>query len=254
MAIVSSIRHHHITNDYNDGANYFKRFLQYAEMVSTGNMSLANTILHGLGVSEQQQQQQYELSFTTKQIKQELESKGYIVDESIGQSSFRCTMGIKKDVTDVHYSLGILVDDDSHYHNNDLVEQYYQRPSILQSFGWRILNVYAKDWFEDSNRVLTEIERALDGIIQSVAEPEVKNELSELKEEDKVHYTVLISLEGDRFWEIAQMQQQLYIRSGKTGTKGQVQVKTFTTDEDAAAAKETLTAEKMKEGFKEKES
>ena len=44
MAIVSSIKHHHITNDYNDGANFFKRFLHYAEMVSTGNMGLATSI------------------------------------------------------------------------------------------------------------------------------------------------------------------------------------------------------------------
>lgn len=252
MAIVSSIRHHHITNDYNDGANYFKRFLQYAEMVSTGNMSLATTILNGLGVGEKQKQLQlHELSFTTSQIKQALEAKGYIVDERIGQSSFRCTMGIKKHAEDVNYSLGILVDDDAHYHNNDLVEQYYQRPSILQSFGWRIINVYAKDWLEDSNRVLAEIERELEGRAQNNDEPEVKQEAPVAKQEDEVKYTVFVSSAGDRFWEIAQVEQQLFIRSGKPGTKGQTQVKTFATEEEAVAAKEVLIEEKKQEGFSE---
>ena len=36
MAVVSSIRHHAITNDFNDGANSLKNFLQYAEAVSKG--------------------------------------------------------------------------------------------------------------------------------------------------------------------------------------------------------------------------
>ena len=34
MAVVSSIRHHAITNDYNDGASALKSFLQYAESAS----------------------------------------------------------------------------------------------------------------------------------------------------------------------------------------------------------------------------
>ena len=37
--VVSSIRHHDITNDYNDGANSLKNFLQYAEAVSKGDAS-----------------------------------------------------------------------------------------------------------------------------------------------------------------------------------------------------------------------
>jgi superfamily I DNA and/or RNA helicase len=53
MEAVSSIRNHHITNDYNDCASYFKRFLQYAEMVNTGNLGIARSILDGLITSEQ---------------------------------------------------------------------------------------------------------------------------------------------------------------------------------------------------------
>ena len=34
MAVVSSLRHPDITNDYNDGANALKDFLRYAESVS----------------------------------------------------------------------------------------------------------------------------------------------------------------------------------------------------------------------------
>src|SRR6478672_12838642 len=48
MALVSSIRHPDITNDYNDGANSLKKFLQYAEAVSKGDEAQARRVLENL--------------------------------------------------------------------------------------------------------------------------------------------------------------------------------------------------------------
>ena len=48
MAMVSSIRHHDITNDYNDGANSLKNFLHYAEAVSKGDEAAARRVLENL--------------------------------------------------------------------------------------------------------------------------------------------------------------------------------------------------------------
>ena len=48
MAIVTSIRHHAITNDYNDGANSLKNFLHYAEAVSLGDQATARRVLENL--------------------------------------------------------------------------------------------------------------------------------------------------------------------------------------------------------------
>jgi predicted DNA-binding WGR domain protein len=154
-----------------------------------------------------------------------------------------------KQAADVHYSLAVLVDDDAHYTNNDLVEQYYQRPSILQSFGWKIINVYAKDWFEDSNRVINEIERALEGIKQEAVEQKIKKETPVEIQENETVYHSFLSSGGDRFWEIAQVNKQLHIRSGKTSMKGQTLVKTLSTEDEAIAMMQTLIEEKEAEGF-----
>jgi superfamily I DNA and/or RNA helicase/predicted DNA-binding WGR domain protein/very-short-patch-repair endonuclease len=244
MAVVSSIRHFHITNDYNDGANYFKRFLQYAELVSTGNMEGATGLLQGLGVGEKNEQvMARQLLATTGQLKKALETKGYIVDENIGQSRFRCTLGVKKQAADQSYSLGILVDDELHYQNNDLVEQYYQRPSILTAFGWQVLNVYAKDWLEDSDRVLQGIEKVLEGKVVEVKEQQPHEEMQ------VDPYETYLSAGGDRFWAVLAEGNQLLIRSGKVDTKGMVQVKSFGSPEEAMSAKEALVAEKLGEGF-----
>lgn len=156
MAVISSIKHHHITNDHNDGARYFKRFLHYAEMVSTGHMDEARSILDKLLPPDNtgMQQETDNLSVTIQQVKSELQNAGFTVDESVGQSSFRCTLAVKRHPDDSHYRLGILMDDEQHYRNNNLVEQYYQRPAILKAFGWKVAHVYAKDWLADRNRVM----------------------------------------------------------------------------------------------------
>src|SRR5207237_2463525 len=45
MAVVSSIRDHAITNDYNDGARCLKNYLRYAEAASTGDFATASRLL-----------------------------------------------------------------------------------------------------------------------------------------------------------------------------------------------------------------
>lgn len=156
MAVISSIKHHHITNEHNDGARYFKRFLHYAEMVSTGRMEQARNILDSLLPPESngQHQDADTLSVTIQQVKSALQDAGFTVDEAVGQSSFRCTLAVKRHADDRYYSLGILMDDEQHYRNNNLVEQYYQRPAILQAFGWKVAHVYAKDWLANRSRVM----------------------------------------------------------------------------------------------------
>jgi KaiC/GvpD/RAD55 family RecA-like ATPase len=156
MAVISSIKHHHITNDHNDGARYFKRFLHYAEMVSAGHMNEARNILDNLLPPDnvEMRHDTDNLSVTIQQVKSALQNAGFTVDEAVGQSSFRCTLAVKQHPDDRQYSLGILMDDEQHYRNNNLVEQYYQRPAILQAFGWKVAHVYAKDWLADRNRVM----------------------------------------------------------------------------------------------------
>jgi predicted DNA-binding WGR domain protein len=223
-------------------------------MVSIGNMGAARTILESLMTDKQKKQTgKPELSETNRQIISGLESAGYVVDERIGQSSFKCTLGVKKKLEDTYYSLGILVDDDFHYKNEDLVEQYYQRPSILGAFGWQIATVFAKDWLEDSHRVFDSLLKLLEGKVeqegnlhQSTTNGTTGNEA---KNEDELLYTRLQTSDEARFWEIAQKDNQLFIRFGKTGTKGQVQVKTFGSDSQAQIIKEELIKEQGKMGY-----
>ncbi|HSC38635.1 MAG TPA: AAA domain-containing protein, partial [Chitinophagaceae bacterium] len=211
MAIVSSIRQQHITNDYNEGANYLKRFLHYAEMVSIGNMRMARTILDSLVTrdTEEAAAPLPVLAYTITQIKTALEAAGYWVDELIGQSSFKCSLGIKKNPDDALYSLGVLVDDERHYDNDNLVEQYYQRPAMLRAFGWQVKMVFAKDWMEDPQRVLAGLLKALDGGAGAKEATLPVDTAAPAPPPPGV--TTLVSANGQLFWEIKQEGARLLI-------------------------------------------
>ena len=154
MMIVSSIKYSQITNDYNEGANSLKCFLEYAEATSKGNAELANHVISRTDKSDSRNTQtdHFETTLATA-----LEAKGYLVDKNIGQSQFTCDLALRLPA-DRHYRLGILLDGAEHYNILSPLERYLLRPEILRGFGWNILTVIAKDWFHDPEQVLNSIE------------------------------------------------------------------------------------------------
>jgi predicted DNA-binding WGR domain protein len=275
MAIVSSIRHNHITNEYNEGANYFKRFLQYAELVSCGDMKSARTILDSLVLHKKERSRSKADSIILQQIREQLEKKGYEVAEQVGQSDFKCSLAVKARPGDTTYSLSILLDDDRHYKNENLLEQYYQRPAILQTFNWRTINVFAKDWLSQPDKVLEQIVKRLHqepGQVEEKMEAAVLNESASAREEiessasipaivetpaaatpyDHLTFHRLINAEGEtsRFWESALDGCKLIVSYGRVGTKGQVHVKTFAKETTAQLEKDKMIKEKMNKGYK----
>ncbi len=117
-------------------------------------MRSARTILDSLVLHKRTGRRSKADNIILNQIREQLEKKGYEVAEQVGQSDFKCSLAVKAKPTDTTYSLSILLDDDRHYKNENLLEQYYQRPAILQTFNWRTINVFAKDWLSQPDKVL----------------------------------------------------------------------------------------------------
>jgi predicted DNA-binding WGR domain protein len=269
MAVISSIKYHNITNEYNEGANYFRRFLQYAESVSSGNMQTARTILDSLVVNKPINNAITNSTIVLKEIKLILEKNGYEVAAQVGQSDFKCSLAVKLSTGDETYTLSILIDDDKHYSNTNLLEQYYQRPAILQSFGWRIIHVFAKDWLQQPEKVIQQILKRLQElpVAEEISEEEeIFFEKEETPVETEKNATVqpaaIPGFEGlefehftftddtsNKFWEAAIQENKLIIRFGRIGTKGQVQVKTFDDAAKATAEKEKAIKEKTGKGY-----
>jgi hypothetical protein len=160
MALVSSIRHHEITNDYNDGARALKNYLRYAEACSAGDAAAARRVLWEINPADSLAARTAPANVVVDQLAAHLRKRGYEVETHVGQSGFRCDLAVRAN-GESRYRLGILVDTDSYYQNANLLERELLRPRLLRNFGWNIVLVLTKDWFEDANAVLQTLERRL---------------------------------------------------------------------------------------------
>jgi predicted DNA-binding WGR domain protein len=163
MAIVSSIRHQDITNDYNDGANSLKNFLYYAESVSKGDESTARRVLENLNpLSRKALSPLTRHDAVVEALAVALRGRGYTVESNVGQSKFRCDLAVRTAAESL-YQLGILVDTDGHYANPNVLDRYLLQPGILKAFGWRVALVLTKDWYHQPEDVLARLEKLLQG-------------------------------------------------------------------------------------------
>ena len=164
MALVSSIQSADITNDYNDGANCLKNYLAYAEAVSIGDADTARRILRSLSAGRNGAEGKAETApeILAQQLTKVLVDRGYVVDQAIGQSHFRCDLGVRRK-DEAEYRLGILIDGAEYFRQSDLLERDIMRPRLLRTFGWKIAHVLAKDWYADSSAVIEQLEHLIKG-------------------------------------------------------------------------------------------
>jgi predicted DNA-binding WGR domain protein len=274
MAVVSSIRHEQITNEYNEGAGYLRRFLHYAELVSEGRMGTARAILDGL-VDVRGQRAVQAPTVVALQLKEQLEARGYEVSGPVGQSAFKCSLAVKRTRGDEDYRLAILIDDEAHYRNENLIEQYYQRPAILRSFGWNVLPVFSKDWLHQPEKVLQLVMAVVGPPAGSTpGEPLVGGQntgrLSAVQDldspapgaqggmpvSDRLSFRRLILRDGEAasFWEGAIDGNRLVVRWGKAGTRGQTRLRSFTDEGSALKELERQEKERRETGYESDES
>lgn len=281
MALVSSIRHFDITNEYNDGANCLRNFLEYAAACSVGDQATARRVLHathplrvaGTGPGTEES--------VVAPLAAALRQRGLLVETEVGQSTFRLSLAIRRPTADAH-TLGLMLDDAAHYAQQDLLERYLLRAGVLQSFGWRVATVFTKDWYHDPAGVLRQIEEALDGVTppppsddadaadmadtaapvtvedappparppQPDAAKSAPPETASVAPTASRRFTSVE--EGARkFWEIAVNGTTLTVRFGRIGTNGQIQTKEFANPEAALREQEKLIRSKLAKGYTE---
>jgi predicted DNA-binding WGR domain protein/DNA polymerase III delta prime subunit len=269
MAVVSSIRYDQITNEYNEGANYLRRFLQYAELVSTGQMAAARTILDGL-TPEKTSGALPTPTVIRAQLKEQLTALGYEVGGPIGQSDFKCSLAVKSTPQDDAYALAILIDDEGHYRNENLVEQYFQRPAILRELGWIVLPVYAKDWLHQPQRVMERIVGALKtdaaanvaaarggasatnqpaGTSNSMGPETVLPPAAGSGPYDHLEFHRLFHPVDGTFWEAATEGNKLIVRWGRAGARMQIRLRSFTDEAVAGQELARLEGEQIQKGY-----
>ena len=282
MVLVSSIRHTDIKNDYNDGANCLKNYLQYAASCSTGDSETTQRVLRDMAVWKDNEilNKTLKESCVVKQIAQSLENKGYKVDLGVGMSHFRCDLAVKSSQSNA-YSLGILVDTFTYYSQTDLLERDMMKPKLLRNFGWNIAHVLAKDWYMDSDTVIRNLEERININHEDISHEEIladdlewiyngsdgqdeeyfeqsypleqAPEVDSKLQNDNKRYFEFISGISSKFWEITLCENEFTVRYGRIGTNGQKTTNSFSSPALAKDAAQKIIQQKITKGYKEKD-
>jgi predicted DNA-binding WGR domain protein len=284
MALVSSIHHDDITNDYNDGARCLKNYLRYVEAVSVGDLEGARRTLRELAAHPDSEAPVDEAAsdVVVGQLAAALRAGGYEVDLEVGQSSFRCDLAVRRS-GERHYRAGIMVDTDAYYRQGDIIERDVMRPQLLETFGWKVTHVLAKDWYQNPSAIVESLTQFIedDQAGQDAEEPyspdAVASPQPERNEQPVSQQTVATSQpdaplaasstptesrpkryfefrvgSSQKFWEISVNGHEHTVRFGRIGTGGQIKTKTFSDAAAAARDAARLVKEKLAKGYEER--
>ena len=279
MAVVTSIRAGDITNTWNVGASALSRFLAYAEAVSVGDTAAAARVLGELASSGSRASGA--VHAVVEQLSASLESRGHVVDRHVGQSSFRVDLAVRSP-DGQSYALGVLVDT-SVVGQEQVQEQYVDRPRALAGRGWVTTYVLAKDWLDDPEECVARLERVLAGEapveraevpvrprrterrvrqLAAVARPapaetEPAPEAAQVGGGEQTAGSRLrrrFEFVGDgssKFWQVSVDDSTLSVHFGRIGTAGQTRTKDLETPAAAQREADKLVAEKLGKGYRE---
>lgn len=255
MVVVSSIKHEDITNEYNEGANYFKKYLQFAEQMSLGKTDNGLRILNSL--HWQKDSVSAIENPLAKEIASAINALGFYAEINLGQSDFKCHVAIKNKKENKNFDLGIIIDDQEHYANEHIHASYLLKPNILKVFGWQVMPIFAKDWYENKQNIINKIAAHLKGEAAPLIEESTLTELqknfdedSYLRKKDNYQFTRLEMHEGNaKFWEVAMNNQDLIIQYGRIGSDGQKLIKNYESHAAAIDERRKLIEQKLRRGY-----
>jgi len=141
-------------------------------------------------------------------------------------------------------------------------ERYIFRPTVLRSFGWKIIDVLSHDWLRAPEDVLNRIEALLRGEEAPLPpEPEpaepVEAQTVEVETPPSTEALPLMREftfgEGNsnKFWRIGVTDAEVVVNFGRIGTKGQTLIKSLDSPERASREAQKLIAEKLRKGYQE---
>jgi len=252
MVVVSSIKHTDITNENNEGANYFKNYLNYTEQMSIGNTKTAQQILQNLHWNNANIDEVSNTNYMIKEITTLINHLGYYTENHLGQSDFKCHIAVKRQTENKKFDLAILIDDEKHYNNQYLHDSYMLQPEILKEFGWNVMLIFAKDWYENKENVITKIKNKLNEEEENVLINTKPSFLEKkyLNKKENFIFTRLETKENTpRFWEIAINNQDIIIQYGKLHSEGKKLIKSYPSMAAAINERRKLIQQKLKKGY-----
>lgn len=131
------------------GAHHLKHFLEYA---SRGIATMAEAREISTGRSNDG------LESTLKRM---LEAKGWKMDTQVGNSAFRIDLAVRDPAQEGFYLAGIECDGEAYGSASTARDRDRLRSAVLDSLGWKIINVWSVDFWMDPENTIERIHKEL---------------------------------------------------------------------------------------------
>src|SRR5690554_5446269 len=150
MKVFSTLRSDDIDSSRtsSEGVAGIKAFLQYSEK-GISSLPQKQNILTG-------PQKTFE-----KMVAQALQDRGYTVETNIGSSGYKIDIAIVNPDNPSEYLLGILTDGLTYRAAKTAKDREINQAGVLKMLGWNIYKLWSLDWWDNPEKVLTDIEKAI---------------------------------------------------------------------------------------------
>ena len=145
-----------------EGVAALRKFLEYAE----GRTQAQEATLVAKGGDTEG---------IARSIRDALKAQGYDADLHVGRSEYRIDLGIIDPNAPEQYRLGILLDGPGYHGAKSTRDRELAQIGVLQGLGWNILRIWTMDWWDNREKELARIRKALQELPAAPSAPEIKS-------------------------------------------------------------------------------
>ena len=161
IIIVSSFEPEDLQVDTtkNEGPRILKKYLQYANAISSGNREYADSILHSFSDDRWDSPEDFDSGRIADRVYNALTRKGYTVERNVGIGGYQIDLAVKQND---RYILGIECDSRLYEMSSSTRERDYHRQKYLESRGWKIHRVWTPGMWKDPEKEIARIIQAIE--------------------------------------------------------------------------------------------
>lgn len=132
--------------------------------LSKGVMALRSFIAYSIDgkLPKSDRQSSYNRDELVEQIASRLRKEGYVVDVNVGRSDFRVDIAIASHTDPGRYCLGLIIDGLNYVALPTIRDREITIPTVLGNLGWRIHRIWALDWLDNPDAVISNISKLVD--------------------------------------------------------------------------------------------
>ncbi len=152
-----------VTNAKNVGPKLFKKYLEYAYLVSNQDVNNTKILLESLSNNESDEVSSSYGAFENEvynYLCDYIDSERFAIDREVGNSKYRISLGIKDRMTN-RYILGIECDNVISNNLLSTKERDIFRYKYLKSRSWEIIRIWSINWYkspiDETNKIVNKL-------------------------------------------------------------------------------------------------